>query len=326
MWNSKAQCDGAEFGIRNSDFGILAGSVDRSRAKRRRGFTLIELLVVIAIIAILVALLLPAVQQAREAARRTQCKNNLMQVGLALHNYDMAHECLPPGTVDPNRPIRSEPKGYHVGWVVQSLPYLDQTPTYQQFDFKGGVYSPGNNAPRGVQINVLMCPTNPALRTPGVGTTTYAGVHHHVEAPIDIDNTGVLFLNSSIRYRDITDGASNTIFVGEHADVDPLGWASGTRSTLRNGGFIMGGGGGLRPGQKPFPGAGISPPGLPGGNAAPAGTEAALLEVGGFGSMHAGGAQFVIGDGSVRFISQNIAPQVMQNLTNRNDGELPNDF
>ena len=118
------------------------------RAPIRSGFTLIELLVVIAIIAVLVALLLPAVQQAREAARRTQCKNNLMQVGLALHNYDMAHECLPPGTVDPNRPIRSEPKGYHVGWVVQSLPYLDQTPTYQQFDFKGGVYSPGNNAPR----------------------------------------------------------------------------------------------------------------------------------------------------------------------------------
>src|SRR5262245_32852973 len=95
-----------------------------SSAQLRRGFTLIELLVVIAIIAVLIALLLPAVQQAREAARRTQCKNNLMQMGLALHNYEMTYERLPPGSVDPNRPIRNEPKDYHFGWMVKLLPYL----------------------------------------------------------------------------------------------------------------------------------------------------------------------------------------------------------
>src|ERR1700693_4880192 len=105
----------------------------------RPAFTLIELLVVIAIIAILVALLLPAVQQAREAARRTQCKNNLVQIGLALLNYEMAHECLPSGSVDPNRPIRNEAKGYHMSWMVQLLPYLDQSNTFQHFDFSVGV-------------------------------------------------------------------------------------------------------------------------------------------------------------------------------------------
>jgi prepilin-type N-terminal cleavage/methylation domain-containing protein len=302
------------------------------RTRRRCGFTLIELLVVIAIIAVLVALLLPAVQQAREAARRTQCKNNLMQIGLALLNYDMARECLPPGSVDRNRPIRNEAKGYHVGWIVQTLPYLDQAPTYKNFDFNSGVYSPTNNGPRGVGIACLNCPSNPTPRpSGGIGGTTYAGVHHHVEAPIDIDNTGVLFLNSSIRYRDITDGSSNTIFVGEHNDFDPLGWASGTRATLRNGGSMTGGGGGLKPGAgagfQPAFGAGGPVPGqVVGGNAPAEGGDAAVLEVGGFGSPHMGGAHFVLGDGSVRFISQNINPATFQNLANRNDGELPAEF
>ena len=311
--------------------GDCAVKATRGRGRRRRGFTLIELLVVIAIIAVLVALLLPAVQQAREAARRTQCKNNLMQVGMALHNYEMAWECLPPGSVDPNRPIRSEAKGYHVGWIVQTLPYLDQANVYRSFDFSGGVYSPANSGPRGVLIRTLSCPSNSGPgNLSGIGTTTYAGVHHHVEAPIDVDNSGVLFLNSSIRYRDIGDGASNTIFVGEHADVDPLGWASGTRATLRNGGFITGAGGGLRPGvaaiRPAFGAAGPKQGQVIVGNAPGVAVEASVLEVGGFGSSHAGGAHFGIGDGSVRFISQNIAPQAFQNLANRNDGALPVDY
>ena len=281
--------------------------------RRRRGFTLIELLVVIAIIAILMSLLLPAVQQAREAARRTQCKNNLMQIGLAVHNYEMAWERLPPGSVDPNRPIRAEPVGYHFGWLVQVLPHLDMASTYEHFDFRVGVYDPANQPPRNVHINSLICPTNP--KTGGnLGIATYAGCHHDVEAPIDVDNSGVLFLNSGIRFRDIRDGASNTIFAGEFADVpDGLGWASGTRATLRNAGAAINSA--VVPSRPGKPAAVPAP-------AVPLDRDAALLQVGGFGSYHAGGAQFVLGDGSVRFISQNIAHSTFKNLANHADGEL----
>src|SRR4026208_585940 len=117
---------------------------------RRRAFTLIELLVVIAIIAILIALLLPAVQQAREAARRTQCKNNLMQLGLAIHNYEMAYEVLPPGTINPTGPIAHQASGSHASWLVHLLPYLDQASTFKNFDFSVGVYDAKNAGIRAI--------------------------------------------------------------------------------------------------------------------------------------------------------------------------------
>ena len=116
--------------------------------KRRfvNGFTLVELLVVIAIIGVLVALLLPAVQAAREAARRASCANNLTQIGLAVHNYEMAHGVYPPGTIDAAGPITNKPTGYHHNWIVQIMPYIEEQNAYNLLDKKLSVYDPKNAA------------------------------------------------------------------------------------------------------------------------------------------------------------------------------------
>jgi prepilin-type N-terminal cleavage/methylation domain-containing protein/prepilin-type processing-associated H-X9-DG protein len=267
---------------------------------RRRGFTLIELFVVLTIIMILVSLLLPAVQQAREAARRTGCRNNLMQIGLALRNYESAHECLPPGTVDVNRPVRNDGKGYQFGWAVQILPQLDLPNVHAAFDFRVGVYDKANHSAALQSIPVFTCP---AGRVSG----SYAACHHDVEAPIDVDNSGVMFLNSSIRRDDVRDGASNTIYVGEAGGAGLSGWVSGTRDTLRNTGSPI---------NSAVP-AGAVVAGIP------APRNANVLTVGGFGSAHAGGANFVFGDGTVRYLSDSISLQVLRQLGHRADGELP---
>src|SRR5579863_3544458 len=190
---------------------------------KARAFTLVELLVVVAIITVLIGLLIPAVIQARDGARRLQCRNNLMQIGQALRNYESAHDCLPPGSVDPNRPIKSQNQGYHVGWIVQILPQLEQSNVSAAFDFSVGIYDAKNKQATGAALEVLRCPLT--------GQMAYSACHHDVEAPIDIDNHGVMFLNSSICREDIRDGISNTIYVGEAGPIG-LGWASGTRSTL----------------------------------------------------------------------------------------------
>lgn len=263
-----------------------------------RAFTLIELLVVVAIVTVLIGMLIPAVVLARDAARRLHCRNNLMQIGLALRNYESVHECLPPGCVDPGRPVKSQNKGYHVGWVVQILPQLEQSNIYAAYDFSAGVYDAKNTRAAGAALPVLNCPLT--------GQMAYSACHHDVEAPIDVDNHGVMFLNSSIHRDDIRDGISNTIYVGE-AGPFGLGWASGTRSTLRNTGTPIN--------YAAVPAGGVSIP-------VPA-AAVDLLEVGGFGSGHRGGAHFVFGDGAVRFLNQWISPPLYRQLGHRADGELP---
>ena len=305
------------------------------------GFTLIELLVVIAIIAVLIALLLPAVQSAREAARRCQCVNNLMQIGIALKGYENTFESLPPGVINPTGPIVDAPKGYHFNWITQILPYIDARPVHRKLDFGVDLYAPQNTSARAVMLNVLLCPSSPGPFRQAISGTTpsdadaaltnYAGCYNDIEVPIDAKNNGVFFLNSHIRYEDIEDGTSNTIFVGEKpTDAGELGWASGTRATLRNTGWLVNAK--LIPGLPAatgnpaidFP---LDPVGPAGAAAAQAASAKAASEppkpiVGGFGSKHPGGANVGMGDGSVRFFKGSISPRIMMMLGNRADGEM----
>ncbi len=284
-------------------------------ACRRSGFTLIELLVVIAIIAVLIALLLPAVQQAREAARRASCKNNLCQIGLAIHNYEMANNVLPPGSVNPAGPIRSEPSGYHMSWAVQILPYIDQQNAFRIIDFTVGAYDVKNEKARKLVIPAYVCPSDfrPSIEN-DVAASNYAGVHHDEEASIDHGNHGTFVLNLAVPIDSVTDGTSNTLFVGEKGlRPDELGWISGTRATLRNtGARINHNLAGLR---NQFP-IDVAP------SSAPLTAEA----VGGYSSHHTGGAHFLIGDGAIRFINENINESLLRRLANRSDGQPTEDY
>jgi prepilin-type processing-associated H-X9-DG protein len=272
-------------------------------------------LVVIAIIGILVALLLPAVQAAREAARRAACRYNLSQLGLAAHNFEFHFESLPPGVTNADGPIRNEPKGTHVSWIVHLLPYLEQNPLASKFDRAAGAYAEANAPVRAAQISVLQCPSSsvPYLNeAKTVARSSYAGCHHDVEAPIDELNHGLLFLNSKVRYGDIFDGSSATILLGEAlTGSEGLGWVSGTRATLRNTSKIE-------------PGGAYLP--QPAGTAGDASDTSGSLIVGGFGSYHPGGINAGFADGSTRFLSQSIDAQLLRQLGNRADGEIMKPF
>jgi prepilin-type N-terminal cleavage/methylation domain-containing protein/prepilin-type processing-associated H-X9-DG protein len=196
------------------------------------GFTLVELLVVIAIIGILVALLLPAIQASRESARRAVCTSQISQLILAVHDYEMAHEHFPAGTVNPSGPIRNLPSGHHISWIARILPYIEEPAVYNMLDLSLSAYHFKNDPARQTTIELLICPSNPTDEWP---YTNYAGCHHDVEAPIDSSNKGVFFLNSRLTRDDLKDGAAYTLFIGEKfPDNFDLGWISGTPSTLRN--------------------------------------------------------------------------------------------
>jgi prepilin-type processing-associated H-X9-DG protein/prepilin-type N-terminal cleavage/methylation domain-containing protein len=283
---------------------------------RRAGFTMIELLTVVGLIAVLIALLLPAVQSAREAARRTWCANNLLQLGVALGNYTSTHHVLPPGVVEPKGPIVNAPRGYHMGWAVQILPFIEQQNRYRHVDFRRSVYADENSTAVGNSILLFLCPSSLG------GSGNYCGCHHDVEAPIDADNHGVLYLNSHVAYDDITDGAAYTILLGEATNVMILGWASGTRDTLRNTGWPINAPDPTTPTSRtPF----VVP--TPEQRRAEYQTlvddgVVPLTYVGGFGSRHSLGANILFCDGSVRFLKDSIDLQVFRYLGHRADGEI----
>ena len=187
----------------------------------------------------------------------------------------------------------------HHGWIIQVLPFMEAGGIANAVDPDVSVYDPINMAVLTARINTLRCPSEPKAGTAGwTAGSSYVGCHHDVEAPIDVDNHGVFFLNSFIRPQDVTDGTSFTIFVGEKR-VEPgdLGWSSGTNATLRNTGSPIAGDG-------PF---------------TPAAND---LFVGGFGSHHVDGANFAFGDGSVRHLLRSIDWRVYPLLGHRADGEM----
>ena len=309
---------------------------------RRVGFTLIELLVVIAIIAVLIALLLPAVQQAREAARRSQCKNNLKQVGLALHNYADAFKTFPLGQQG------SIQKG---GWRVALFPYLDQAPLYNNINPQD-VY---DSVPlQGLILPVWMCPSSSLPATqPQVWVSWWTNNNHMVPSYQGImgaypdpagrstysasnyggwwTNNGILVWNQVNGFQSCPDGTSTTIIVGEQS-----GRVTGTTTDggdLRNGYYTPWGG------CTNTSGGGVSTCGTGGcgdlwGVGLSAVTQAPNSTTPGAGagmtyggntilnSFHAGGIHCLMADGSVQFISNNINFLTFQQLCVKDDGQV----
>lgn len=309
-----------------------------NRRLRRMGFTLIELLVVIAIIAILVALLLPAVQQAREAARRTQCRNNLKQIGLAMHNYHDVHRIFPighqwrpagaPSATLPNG--AGTPRGSGWGWSAYLLPFLDGAPLYDKFNFSVSVadcstaygapnytYVGNTNRPLvGTPMPWARCPSSIAPAVFGWGTAVepnylnlavtsykactgaYNGGHGRVPEQGALWANGMFFRDSNIRIRDVRDGTSNTIMVGESNWATWLPPGNNTQFGARLYGVVnpktgvANSGSNVLLSQAFYP---MNPPPTLGGTVSES-----------FHSLHTGGVFFLFGDGSVHFISENI--------------------
>jgi len=219
----------------------FARTPDRCAIHRKRGYTLIELLVVIAIIAILIALLLPAVQQAREAARRTQCKNNLKQLALAIHNYATAHRLLPPGAAV-NLNVTST--GNNGSWGVHGrvLPFIDQGNAYDLVDLS--IAWDFQAAIDGLKIPTFGCPSDPGsdrARDPGKGKvtlypTTYGfnyGSWFVFDPQTGKSGNGLFAPNSKIAMRDVTDGVSNTMLAAEVKAWTPYRRNGGPSQTNR---------------------------------------------------------------------------------------------
>jgi len=298
----------------------------------RRGFTLIELLVVIAIIAVLIALLLPAVQQAREAARRTQCRNNMHQLGLALHNYHDAHGCFPIATVGTRFSSAAyiDALGTGHAWSGLILPFLDETSLYNAINFSLWAGDAANGTAGMQKLAQYLCPTVPELgrvatlvtgKVPGwrhyvgvigtTGTSPYGAWYDQYDGIFPQNRKGNFgYRCQTVRVRDVRDGLSNTIAVGEVWDV---GRCAG------DGGWIYG------HAQSAVHTAAESTTAPLNSNSYNDVTSCNGITNYEFQSMHEGGAFFMMGDGAVRFFSENIDHSTYKALASKDGNELIDD-
>lgn len=284
----------------------------RVESARRAGFTLIELLVVLAIIAVLIGLLLPAVQRVRDAAARVTCSNNLRQIGLALHQYHDAERALPPG-------IRRSPDPYpFLGWGARLLPYLEQQPLWEQTRRDYASQPPSTNPPTQhvgftAVLPVFSCPA--FGRTHGrvdegydVAFTHYLGVIGRTSATYD----GLFYLNSRLSLRSVTDGTSNTVMVGERPPSPDnwFGWWYAAAGQAGDGSADM------LLGVEDYRNTFRTPTCPNGPYPFGPGTASNPCDVFHFWSQHTGGAHFLFADGSVRFLAYS-ARSVLPSLATR---------
>jgi prepilin-type N-terminal cleavage/methylation domain-containing protein len=280
---------------------------------RRRGFTLIELLVVIAIIAILIALLLPAVQQAREAARRTQCKNNMKQLGLAIHNYYDTFLSFPPDEVydlvqhaAPASPGRVQRSSY--AWGALILPFIEQTALHDQINPDGWQLPNIQNPLWAIPISVYSCPSDA-----GGAINPYWSTHAPLSKTNYLPSQGVFSagfhlppFDQPAKFQNITDGTTNTIMFGERS-MGPAPVPAGGGIWLGRSGSSVAAlsGRGAFPPNTPLP-ATVDLAAVAAGTSAINGVTDPLGIRITWTSAHAGGIQVTLCDGSVRFLSENI--------------------
>lgn len=252
-----------------------------------KAFTLIEMLVTISIIGILVGLLLPAVQAARESARRAHCDNNLRQIGIALQNYHTTRRTLPPGCLQCLPSAKKPLKQF--AWSAMILPYLEQTELYESINFHVAHDAPENVPAGATRLSIFICPTASPPEAGGLGKTDYGGVYGQRITTASNTNNGVFVYDKSIRFDQIRDGLSQTICVAEDTLGPESEWING-RNTFEQ----MGG---------------VNDP------------KASLID-NEIRSQHIGGAQALFTDGHVSLLSSSIEKKVLAALITRHGRDI----